>query len=140
MKRLVSVAILVAVAGWVDGARAQDVDTSTVAASESEGEEVETLMVTATRRTTRLFETPVAVTSVSQNALIERNVVNVLGIEKLVPSLKVQDQRTLGMGAIQLSLRGVGNTNFHGAGGSERWFSRRWHLSVSPSGGDRVSV
>ena len=74
--------------------------------------DVEELVVTATRRKTRLFETPVAVTSVSQDALVERNVTNVLSIEKLIPNLKIQDQRTLGMNAVQFSLRGVGNTNF----------------------------
>ena len=73
---------------------------------------MEEMVVTATRRETNLLDTPVAVTAVSQETLVLRNITNVLEIEKLVPNLKVQDQRTLGMGAVQFSMRGVGNTNF----------------------------
>ncbi len=75
-------------------------------------EEIEEIVVTATRRKTKLLETPVAVTVIDPNLMFERSINNLLNIEALVPSLKVQDQRTLGMGAVQLSMRGIGNTNF----------------------------
>ena len=106
MKGIISISATIAILCTCGSAYAQGAETAT------KTDDIETLLVTATRRTTRLFETPVAVTSVSQDALIERNITNALTIEKLVPSLKVQDQRTLGMGAVQLTLRGVGNSNF----------------------------
>ena len=81
--------------------------------ADSEDDETETILITeSTRRTTRLFETPVPITSISEDSLLERNITNTLTLEKLVPNLKIQDQRTLGAGAIQFTLRGVGNSNF----------------------------
>ncbi|MEO1231604.1 MAG: Plug domain-containing protein, partial [Myxococcota bacterium] len=100
-------------------AEAQPTTTSTQAGDSSAPAEtaedaigVEEIVVTATRRKTRLIDTPVAVTAVSMDNLAQRNVTNSLSLEKLVPSLKVQDQRTLGMGAVQFTIRGIGNTNF----------------------------
>lgn len=101
-------------------AMAQDetdsLDTTEETEGEDEGEdeeEPETILITeSTRRTTRLFETPVPITAVSNDSLVERNITNSLTLEKVVPNLKIQDQRTLGAGAIQFTLRGVGNSNF----------------------------
>ena len=116
MNRIGTAAAIAMLSSWALIADAQPAGTSTVAQADgvdgAPDDGIETLMVTATRRKTRLLETPVAITSVSQDTLLERNVTSVLNIEKLVPSLKVQDQRTLGLGAVQLSMRGIGNTNF----------------------------
>ena len=96
-------------------AQAQPTNTSTqteTRSAQTDTAGVEEIVVTATRRKTRLIDTPVAVTAVSMDNLAQRNVTNSLSLEKLVPSLKVQDQRTLGMGAVQFTIRGIGNTNF----------------------------
>ena len=107
-------------------AQGQGTGTSSVADSfgndelaqlEEEKDDTETILITeSTRRKTRLFETPVPITSVSEDALLERNITNSLRLEKVVPNLKIQDQRTLGAGAIQFTLRGVGNGDFTEAG------------------------
>lgn len=89
-------------------------DTSS---AEDEDDDTETILITeSTRRTTRLLETPISMSVVSEDNLVRRNVTSVLRIEKLVPNLRVQDQRTLGAGAIQFTLRGIGNGDFTEAG------------------------
>jgi iron complex outermembrane receptor protein len=88
------------------------VPTSAGAADTKKKEGIEEIVVTATRRSTNLLETPVAVTAVSQNSLTERNITNALEIERVVPNLKIQDIRALGMGSVQFSMRGIGNTNY----------------------------
>ena len=102
---------LVALAAWPGLASAQSVEEEDDRAADEE-EEDDQIIVTATRRETPLSETPVAVTVVAPETLVERNVTNATNIEKLIPNLKVQDQRTLGMGAVQFTMRGVGNTDF----------------------------
>ncbi len=73
---------------------------------------LEEVVVTATKRETQLMTTPVAITAVTAATLEKQGISNALQLDKLVPNLKVQDQSTLGMGALQMSMRGIGNSNF----------------------------
>jgi len=82
------------------------------AAQADNGPALEEVVVTATKRETQLMTTPVAITAVTAATLEKQSITNALQLDKLVPNLKVQDQSTLGMGALQISMRGIGNSNF----------------------------
>lgn len=73
---------------------------------------LEEVLVTATKRETSLMETPVAITAITGSDLVKQGITSALQIEKTVPNLKVQDSSTQGMGAVQMSMRGIGNSNF----------------------------
>ena len=70
------------------------------------------IVVTTTRRETNLFDTVGAISAISGEDLQTRGIQNVTNIDNLVPNLKIQDQTSQGVGAIQITLRGIGNSSF----------------------------
>lgn len=74
--------------------------------------EVEEVIVTTTRRETVLLETPGAVSAIGGDSLVTQGITNATKIDGLVPNLKIQDQQNQGMGAVQISMRGIGNSSF----------------------------
>lgn len=85
--------------------------TPTVAA-QSQVENMEEIVVTATRRETNLMETASAVSVLTGEDLREQNIFNLTDIDSIVPNLKILDQQNQGMGAVQISLRGIVNSSF----------------------------
>lgn len=74
--------------------------------------ELEEIIVTTTRRETRLLDTPISVTAVSDEALTRLNITNVKNLAQLVPGLQLRDNGVDGQGSVDINLRGVGNSNF----------------------------
>jgi len=74
--------------------------------------QVDEIVVTTTRRETALLTTPGAVSAVTGEGLAAKGIVNASKIDGLAPNLKIQDQQNQGMGAIQISMRGIGNSSF----------------------------
>ena len=70
------------------------------------------IVVTATRRETTLLTTPAAVSAVTGEELASKGIVNATGFDNLVPNLKINDQSGQGAGALQISIRGIGNSSF----------------------------
>ena len=70
------------------------------------------IIVTTTRRETNLLETPAAVTAIGGETLVSDGIFNAADFDNLVPNLKIQDQTSQGVGAIQITLRGIGNSSF----------------------------
>lgn len=73
---------------------------------------LEEIIVTATRRETNLMETAGAISVVSATELQQRGIVNVTTLDSLVPNMKILDQQNQGMGAVQISMRGIVNSSF----------------------------
>ena len=71
--------------------------------------ELEVIEVTAERKVGNLQETPIAVTSMSQENLTEQNIVDVTGLTGFVPSLVVSGQED--QSDIKIYIRGVGTNN-----------------------------
>ena len=65
------------------------------------------IVVTATKRETKLQETPIAVSAFSQDSLDKQQVKDVTDLAKFVPSLAFAQQGD--QAAIMLTLRGIGN-------------------------------
>lgn len=65
------------------------------------------VVVTATKRTTSLQKTPVAVTAISASTLEDAHVQNLLDVFSLVPSMQGTGQGDHGI--ISITLRGIGN-------------------------------
>jgi iron complex outermembrane receptor protein len=74
--------------------------------------ELETVVVTATRRATELRDTPISVTSVSGAELDQFRVNDVLSLSRVVPGLQVRDNAIDGQGSVDINIRGIGNSNF----------------------------
>lgn len=81
-------------------------------ATDDDSKALEEIIVTATRRETNLMETAGAISVLSGNELQQRGVVNVTTLDTLVPNMKVLDQQNQGMGAVQISMRGIVNSSF----------------------------
>lgn len=83
--------------------------------SEADGREggLETIVVTAQKRTENLQDVPIAVTSLSANALEAKGVENVLDLNAVVPSLSYTTQAA----SASPRIRGVGTSN--STGGNE---------------------
>ena len=87
--------------------RAEETPASTAAAiRKANGGGLEDIVVTASKWETRLMNTPVAITAVSQGALDNAHIVNVRGLKTLVPNLKIG---TLPDSGTSITLRGVGS-------------------------------
>lgn len=68
---------------------------------------VEEVVVTATKRTTNLEKTPIAVTALSENQLREEHVNNIEDVVHLVPSFQATSEGDHDV--ITMTLRGIGN-------------------------------
>ncbi len=73
-------------------------------------DQVETVVVSARRRSEQLLDTPVAVTAYGKNELDKRNILNISQLTQSVPSLEIQ-QTAGNPSDAQIFLRGVGNAN-----------------------------
>ena len=87
--------------------RAEETSAANAAATaKSNGGGLEDIVVTASKRETRLMDTPIAITAVSQGALDNAHIVNVRGLKALVPNLQIG---TLPDSGTSITLRGVGS-------------------------------
>ena len=84
-------------------ARAADKDKA------PEKNELPTVMVTATRVSSSLLQTPVAVTAVTQDKLTREGVTDVRGLSGSVPNMQISTGADSG---VQVSIRGVSSNNF----------------------------
>ena len=71
-------------------------------------EEIETVIVTATRRETDLMETPIAVSAVTQDEMIQLGLNNIADLSYALPGLAIQNSDT---NAPIITLRGVRSNN-----------------------------
>jgi iron complex outermembrane recepter protein len=104
-----SIAAILA-AGSAMAAPQPDADAGTNSASNPASKEVEaldTISVTATKRSTPLQKTPVAITAISANTLDKERVITVQDITNLVPGFTGTTQGDHGV--VTLTLRGIGN-------------------------------
>lgn len=83
-----------------------DASSATGSASR-DTESLDTITVTATKRSTPLQKTPVAITAISANTLDKERVITVQDITNLVPGFSGTTQGDHGV--ITLTLRGIGN-------------------------------
>ena len=73
---------------------------------------LEEVVVTATRRESKLPDTPLSISALSEEALEVFNVNDVSNLAQLVPGLQIRDNGVDGQGSVDISIRGVGNSNF----------------------------
>jgi iron complex outermembrane receptor protein len=85
---------------------AQDETTTTKSA-----DTIQEVMVTATRYSTSLLKTPVAVTAVTQEDLTRQGAVNVKSLSGEVPNLQLGGAVD-GSSGVQIAIRGVSNSDF----------------------------
>lgn len=83
--------------------------TATTPASKSDT--IQEVMVTATRTSTSLLKTPVAMTALSQDELTKKGVTNVKGLSGEIPNLQLGGAVD-GSSGVQISIRGVSNSDF----------------------------
>src|SRR6188768_3271640 len=79
----------------------------------SEGETLESIVVTARRREESQQDTPVAVTAISGEALERQNVVSTTDLDKIAPNIQFHSYGTLtgNNSAAQVFIRGIGQTD-----------------------------
>ncbi len=75
-------------------------------------EAIDEIIVTTTRRETNLMTTAGAISVFSDDDLVIQGVNNLSALDSSVPNLKVFDQQNQGMGAVQISMRGIVNSSF----------------------------
>ncbi|HEY1747290.1 MAG TPA: TonB-dependent receptor [Xanthobacteraceae bacterium] len=80
------------------------------AESTAASDQIETVVVSARRRSEQLLDTPVAVTAYGAKDLDKRNILNIGQLAQSVPSLDIQ-QTAGNPSDAQIFLRGVGNAN-----------------------------
>lgn len=86
------------------------VAVATATAAPDEDEEI--IIVSANRRDSDILTTPIAITAVSGAELESRGIVDATKFDNLVPNLKINDQSGQGAGAINITIRGIGNSSF----------------------------
>lgn len=79
----------------------------TAAKSGSDTTEVSSIVVTATKRQTKLQETPIAISAFGQAQLTENHVNDVTDLSRFVPSVAFNSQGD--QAAIMITMRGIGN-------------------------------
>ncbi|WP_218310157.1 TonB-dependent receptor [Alteromonas antoniana] len=104
----VAIAILIALPASLH-AQERDDDTSSTSAESIDENALEVISVTATKRKTKLMETPVAISAISEEALKQNGVHNVKDIANLVPGLDISTATD--QAAPVISMRGVRSTN-----------------------------
>jgi outer membrane receptor protein involved in Fe transport len=82
-------------------------DAPAAAQDNTQGQTLEMIVVTATKRGTSLQETPLAITAISATTLADIGATDVKDYAKLVPGLSVQDD---GPGSTRLTMRGIYST------------------------------
>jgi iron complex outermembrane receptor protein len=70
---------------------------------------LEEIVVTATKRETNLMDTPIAITVMTEEALVQQGIANVKDIDKLVPNMDITIDSS--QSAPVISMRGVRSTN-----------------------------
>ena len=78
----------------------------------NQGDAIEEITVTATRRETNLMDTAGGISVLSGDLIRERGLVNLTSFDSITPNLKIVDQQNQGMGAVQISMRGIVNSSF----------------------------
>lgn len=81
------------------------------AATSKSADTIQEVMVTATRYSTSLLKTPVAVTAVTQEDLTRQGAVNVRSLSGEVPNLQLGGAVD-GSSGVQIAIRGVSNSDF----------------------------
>jgi iron complex outermembrane receptor protein len=107
-KTLIASAVAGALAALATPAMAQTADAAAPAAKSDVIQEV---MVTATRYSTSLLKTPVAVSAITQDELTRQGVVNVKALSGEVPNLQLGGAVD-GSSGVQIAIRGVSNSDF----------------------------
>jgi iron complex outermembrane receptor protein len=81
--------------------------------AESEGETIESVIVTARRREENLQDTPVAVTALSADALERQQITGTTDLDKVAPNIQFHSYGTLtgNNSAAQVFIRGIGQTD-----------------------------
>ncbi|PMW08665.1 TonB-dependent receptor, partial [Pseudomonas sp. GW456-11-11-14-TSB2] len=76
---------------------------------------LEEITVTARKRKESLQETPIAISAFSGNALEQRQVSSVTGLDRVVPNLVVSETAPVGgsSAAASFFIRGIGQTDFN---------------------------
>lgn len=109
VRKLVLASCGAAALAWNGAAYAQSEDNSQVAnaaADERSQGDLGEIVVTATKREQNLQRTPAAITAISGDSLVAQGVVDIRGVQNLVPSVRFQPQNA----ATEIYLRGVGST------------------------------
>jgi len=111
MYRLNAITLAILLAGAVPAMAQQTTETDNkTQPSQAENENaIEVISVTATKRRTRLMETPVAITALSEAQLRQSGVNNIRDIADLVPGLDISTATD--QAAPVISMRGVRSTN-----------------------------
>jgi iron complex outermembrane receptor protein len=81
------------------------------AAAPASGEAIQEVMVTATRYSTSLLKTPVAVSALTQDDLTRQGAVNVKALSGAIPNLQLGGAVD-GSSGVQIAIRGVSNSDF----------------------------
>ncbi|MBT9490912.1 MAG: TonB-dependent receptor [Paucibacter sp.] len=103
--RLAVLALLgMSLPGWAQQAPAAGNDSKAAPKNE-----LETVVVTATRVSTSLLQTPVAVTAITQDRLTREGVTDVRGLAGTVPNLQFSTGADSG---VQIAIRGISSNNF----------------------------
>ncbi|WP_148661671.1 TonB-dependent receptor [Roseateles chitosanitabidus] len=76
---------------------------------EKDKDALPTVMINATRVSSSLLKTPVAVTAITQEALSREGIHDVRGLSGTVPNLQISSGADSG---VQVSIRGIGSSNF----------------------------
>jgi len=79
--------------------------------STSKDNTIQEIIVTATRHSTSLLKTPVAVTAVTQEVLTRAGITDVRGLSGQIPNLQLSTG-TDGSSGVQIAIRGVSNSDF----------------------------
>ena len=85
--------------------------TSTSTAKQGNTDVVQEVIVTATRHSTSLLKTPVAVTAVTQEELTRDGITDVRGLSGEIPNLQIGTAAD-GSSGVQIAIRGVSNNDF----------------------------
>jgi iron complex outermembrane recepter protein len=88
-------------------AQAASVSAAPSNASNADANQVSEVIVTATKRNTKLEKTPIAITAFSQQNLDRAGIKDVTDMARFVPSLAFSEHAD--QGSINLTLRGIGN-------------------------------
>jgi iron complex outermembrane receptor protein len=108
-KTLISSAVAGALAVLAAPGFAQEATPATTPAAKADT--IQEVMVTATRYSTSLLKTPVAVTAVTQEDLTRQGAVNIKALTGEVPNLQLGGAVD-GSSGVQIAIRGVSNSDF----------------------------
>jgi iron complex outermembrane receptor protein len=113
-RRLALFALLATAAPFsITTAHAEDQPEKT-SGSPASGKELDTITVTARKTRENLQDTPISISAFSGNALEQRQITSVTGIDKIIPNLVVSETAPIGGSSASASyfIRGIGQTDF----------------------------